>query len=119
MRGACAHVSRRSVIGLARALVKLIARGVGFGLSVARGELLFVIRRAAFAQTGRGVPTDLGTDPFAAARALMEMRLGLFDRDGEGVVVSFAADGALDFISALPRASQNAPEDVSGGAKHV
>jgi hypothetical protein len=33
--------------------------------------------------------------------------------------VSFAADGALDFISALPRASQNAAEDVSGGAKHV
>src|SRR5262249_43829611 len=25
----------------------------------------------------------------------MEMRLGLFDRDGEGVVVSVAADGAL------------------------
>ena len=98
---------------------ELVARGVGFGLRVVRGELLFVIRRAAFAQSGRGVPTDVGTDPFAAARALMEMLLGLFDRDGEGIVVGCAADGALDFISALPRASQNAPEDVSGGAKHV
>src|SRR5262245_53523639 len=49
----------------------------------------------------------------------MEMRLGLFDRYGEGVVVSFAADGELDLISALPRVSQNSPEDVSGGAKHV
>src|SRR5262249_21337141 len=72
-----------------------------------------------FAQIGRGVPANIGANPFAAARALMEVWFGLFDRDGEGVVVGLAADGALDFISALPRASQHASEDVPGGAEHV
>src|SRR5262249_57438264 len=119
MNGISSHVGWRRAIGLTRPFVQLVARRVGFGLRVIRSKLFFVIRRAAFAQIGRGVPADVGADPFAAARALMKMRFGLFDRNGEGVVVSLAADGALDLISALPRASQNASEDVSGGAKHI
>src|SRR5262245_30580770 len=116
MNGARAHVGRRGVIGVLRSFVELVARRVGFGLRMVRSELLFVIRRAAFTQIGRGVPAYVGADPFAAARALMEVLFGLFDRNGECVVVSLAADGALDFISALPRATQNSSEDVTGGA---
>src|SRR6185436_11212326 len=88
-------------------------------MRVVRGEFLFIIRRAAFAQTRRRVPTNIGTDPFAAASTLMKVRLGLFDRDGEGVVVSFTAYGTLDFVGAGPGAAQNSSEDVPSRAEHI
>lgn len=99
-----AHINLRSVIGLLRAFVKLLTRGARFCLGVTGGKFLFVIRRAAFAQTRARVPTDFRADPTTAARALMKMLFGFFDGDGKSVIVGLAANGALDVVSAIARA---------------
>lgn len=117
MNGVFAHVGLRGVIGLRRALVKLNPRNVSFGLSVMGAEFFLIIRSASLAQARAGVPTDFRADPAAAARALMEMLFGFFDGDGEGVIVGFAADRALNVICAVARVGKNSAEDVPGGAQ--
>ena len=81
-----------------RALVKLLARGVGFGSGVGRGELFLIIRRALFAHIRFGVPANIRANPFAATRALVEKLLGLFYGSSKGIIVRLAADGTLDVI---------------------
>ena len=119
MNCACAHINLRRVIGLLGTFVKLVARGIGFGVSMVGGELFFVIWRAAFAQTCARVPANFRADPFAAARALVKVLLGFFDRDSESVIVGFASDGALNVVRAIACAGKNSAEDVSGGAQQV
>jgi hypothetical protein len=89
------HVYLRGIIRLPCALVKLLARGLGLGVRVRRGQLLLVIRRALFALAGARVPADFRTDPPTAARALMKVRLALFDGLLQSLVVALAADRAL------------------------
>src|SRR5439155_7255612 len=60
--------------------------------------LLVEVRRAVLAQPALGVPAVLGTDPLAAAGALLEVRSRLLHGLVEGGVVLLAPDGALDLV---------------------
>ena len=112
-----AHVDARRVVGLLRFLIKLIARRVAHGLGAVGREVFLEIRRALFTQAGLGVPADLRADPLAAARALFEIALGLFDGLLKRRIVRLAAGGALNLVSAVAGARKDAAEQVAGGAQ--
>ena len=99
--------------------MKLTACSVSFGMCVVGGEFFFVIGRAAFAQPGAGIPANFRANPFTAARTLVEVLFGFFDSNGKGIIVGFAADGALDVISAVAGAGKNPAENVPGGTQQI
>ncbi len=119
MNGSSTHINLRSVIGLLRAFIKLVARCVGFGLGVLGSKLFFVIRRAAFAQSSARVPADFRTNPFAASCALVKVLFGFFDGDGKSVIVGFAANGALNVVGAIACVGKNSAENVACRAQQI
>jgi hypothetical protein len=47
------------------------------------------------------------------------MLLGLLDGGGKSLIVGLAADSALNVISAVARAGEDAAENIAGGAKQI
>jgi hypothetical protein len=68
---------------------------------VRRRELLLIVGRAVFTLSGRRVPTDLGADPTAAPRTLVEVLATLGHGRLQSLVVGLAADGALQLVGGV------------------
>src|SRR5262249_46611057 len=78
-------------------------------LRLGGGGFLGQIGGAELAQAALGVPAFFRTDPFAAARALLEVRSGLLDRLGEGGVAGVAAVGVAELVGGPGKPVPGAP----------
>ena len=112
-----AHICILHVIDFLRRGAELASRGIHFCVRMRRCELSFEIRRARFALTCLSVPTNLRAHPKTAISALAKMPFALLDRSFERRVVRRPADGALHFVSAVPRAGDLAAKDASRRAQ--
>src|SRR5262249_5748586 len=77
------------------------------------------VRRTLFALAALGVPTVLGADPLAAARALLELLLPFLDRLAEGCVPRGAAQRVPDLVGRVGNLAQDTAEESAGCAKET
>src|SRR5439155_26540323 len=73
---------------------------------------------ALLAEALGGVPTGVGTDPLAAAAALLEPGLALFDGLLHGGVVGRPSDGPPNLVLAARGAAEDPSEEAPRGAQH-
>ena len=97
--GVRCHVDAAGIVDGPCLLLELLACGFNFRLRLTGSELFREIRRACRTQIRLAIPTDLLTDPVAAAPALTEIRAGFLNRLRQCRVVKFPADHALDLMS--------------------
>jgi hypothetical protein len=89
--GVRCQVDAAGIVDGPRLLLKLLACGVNFRLRLTGRELFREIRRASVTRIRLGIPTDLVTNPVAAAPALTKIRTGFLNRARQRRVVKCGA----------------------------
>src|SRR3569623_1626150 len=90
---------------------QLVLRLIGRDVGLRGGRFLGEVERVVLSHAARGVPADLGADPDAAARALVELRLDLLDGFLERVVPLRAAEDVLHVLAGLAGGPEAAAAD--------